>query len=228
MEQVYNEILQVFAQHLDDLTPEAAAAWDAEIKKQEDAEALAKKIERYHRSGAPQRYWLESLDTYVMKTQEQKNTAVFIKKFCVSVQKQEFKTLVLLGPAGTGKTHLACGVVREAGGLYRNVFEIVEELRRAKSFDSKQTEKDIIDFYANCRFLVLDEIGRGINATDEKYVIYMIINARYNTRKPTLIISNHRKIDFLDYIGAAAADRLTESADIIELSGASYRRELRE
>ena len=43
-----------------------------------------------------------------------------------------------------------------------------------------------------------DEIGRGISATDEKYMLYQIINARYNTRKPTVLISNFTKADFFE------------------------------
>ena len=58
-------------------------------------------------------------------------------------------------------------------------------------------------------------------------MIYQILNARYNTRKPTVLISNHKMQEFLQYIGAAAADRLVESAEIIEMNGESYRRELR-
>jgi DNA replication protein DnaC len=75
--------------------------------------------------------------------------------------------------------------------------------------------------------LIIDEIGRGIAATDEKYMLYQVLNARYNTRKPTVLISNHKKADFLQYIGVAAADRLVESAELVEMNGESYRRELR-
>ena len=74
------------------------------------------------------------------------------------------------------------------------------------------------------KLLVVDEIGRGISATDEKYMLYQIINARYNTRKPTVLISNYTKADFLKYIGVAAADRLVESGDIVEMNGESYRK----
>ena len=133
----------------------------------------------------------------------------------------------MLGNAGTGKTHLACAIIREAGGKYRTAPDIVEEMRRAKSFTANDTEADIIKYYGHVSLLVIDEIGRGIAATDEKYMLYQILNARYNTRKPTVLISNHKKTDFLQYIGVAAADRLVESAEVWELNGESYRRELR-
>ena len=100
-------------------------------------------------------------------------------------------------------------------------------MRRAKSFTAAETEAEIIDYYGRVKLLVIDEIGRGISATDEKYMIYQIVNARYNTRKSTVLISNLGKSDFLQYIGVAAADRLVESAEILEMNGESYRRELR-
>jgi DNA replication protein DnaC len=133
----------------------------------------------------------------------------------------------MIGNAGTGKTHLACGIVRKCGGKYRTAPDIVEELRRAKSFTASETEAQIINYYGHTPLLVIDEIGRGINAMDEKYMIYQLLNARYNTRKPTVLISNHKKSEFLQYIGVAAADRLVESADMLEMNGESYRRELR-
>ena len=147
--------------------------------------------------------------------------------FLHAVKCGEFRSLVMIGNAGTGKTHLACGIIREAGGKYRTAPEIVEEMRRTKSFSANESEGDIIDYYGRLKLLVIDEIGRGISATDEKYMIYQLVNARYNTRKPTVLISNLGKSDFLQYIGVAAADRLVESAEILEMNGESYRRELR-
>ena len=68
---------------------------------------------------------------------------------------------------------------------------------------------------------------KGIPYAEAQYMLYQIINERYNRRKPTILISNQAKKDFLNYIGIAAADRLTESAQVVEFTGKSYRRELR-
>lgn len=213
--------------NLQKMTPEEIAAHDAEIERREAQQAQREKYERYTKSGAPERYWNESLDTYRINNDMQATAAKAATNFLHAVKCGEFKSLVLIGSAGTGKTHLACAIVRETRGKYRTAPDIVEELRRAKSYTSDETEEEIINYYGHVPLLVIDEIGRGIAATDEKYMLYQILNARYNTRKPTLLISNHKKTDFLQYIGAAAADRLVESAEIYELTGESYRRELR-
>ena len=212
---------------LRNMTPEEIAEHDAEIERRERQQAAQEKIERYQKSGVPERYFKESLDTYQITNEMQTTAAKAATNFLHAVKCGEFKSLVMLGNAGTGKTHLSCALLRELGGVYRIAPDIVEEMRRAKSFTAAETEAEIIDYYGRVKLLVIDEIGRGISATDEKYVIYQLVNARYNTRKPTVLISNLGKSDFLQYIGVAAADRLVESAEICELKGESYRRELR-
>lgn len=211
----------------ENMTPEEIAAHDEEIKRQEAEQEKSDRIERYRKSGVPERYFKESLDTYKINNEMQATAAKAATNFLHAVKCGEFKSLVMIGNAGTGKTHLACAIIREAGGKYRTAPDIVEEMRRAKSFTANDTEADIIKYYGHVPLLVIDEIGRGIAATDEKYMLYQILNARYNTRKPTILISNHKKADFLQYIGVAVADRLVESAEILELNGESYRRELR-
>ena len=226
MEGVNSYISQICG-HLRNMTPEEMAAHDAEIERQERQQAEREKLERYEKSGVPERYFNEALDTYKITNEMQATAAKAATNFLHAVKCGEFKSFIIVGNAGTGKTHLACGIIREVGGKYRTAPEIVEEMRRAKSFTAAETEAEIIDYYGRVKLLVIDEIGRGISATDEKYVIYQLVNARYNTRKPTVLISNLGKSDFLQYIGVAAADRLVESAEICELKGESYRRELR-
>lgn len=220
-------IINQFCTSFTSMTPEEQQAHDAEIAELERQQEQKARIERYKKSGVPERYFEESLDTYRLNNDMQRTTAQAVAGFIHAVKCGEFKSLVLIGNAGTGKTHLACSIIREAGGKYRTSPEIVEQIRRAKSFSAIETEAEILSYYARVSVLVIDEIGRGIAAPDEKYMIYQILNARYNTRKPTVLISNHKKADFLQYIGVAAADRLVESADILELNGESYRRELR-
>ena len=226
MEGVNSYISQICG-HLRNMTPEEMAAHDAEIERQERQQAEREKLERYEKSGVPERYFNEALDTYKITNEMQATAAKAATNFLHAVKCGEFKSLVLIGSAGTGKTHLACAIIREAGGKYRTAPDIVEEMRRAKSFTANDTEADIIKYYGHVPLLVIDEIGRGIASTDEKYMLYQILNARYNTRKPTVLVSNFTKADFLQYIGVAAADRLVESAEVWELNGESYRRELR-
>lgn len=213
---------------LENMSDEELAAHDAEIERLEAEHAAEERRERFKKCGVPERYLNETLDTYLVANDMQKTAANAARKFLHAVIKGAFKSLVMIGSAGVGKTHLACALLREIdGGQYRTAPDIIEELRRAKSFTADETEAHIISYYGRVPLLVIDEIGRGIAATDEKYMLYQVLNARYNKRLPTVLISNHSKADFLQYIGVAAADRLVESAEIVELNGKSYRLELR-
>src|SRR5574344_2721635 len=165
----------------ENITAEEIAAHDEEVRQKEAAQEKRERIERYKKSGVPERYWAESLDTYQVSNEMQKTAAQAIGEVLREIKCGAVRTLVLIGSAGTGKTHLACGVVREYGGKYATAPDIVEVIRRAKSFSADQTEQQIIDSYSHKSLLVIDEIGRGIAATDEKYMLYQVINARYNT-----------------------------------------------
>lgn len=199
---------------------------DSEIQAWEKAQELRQKKERYQQQ-VPERYWSESIGTYKTDTEERRKAKAKAESFIEAVICGKFQTIIFLGAVGTGKTHLASGIIYECGGLYRLAPAIVEEIRRAKSFSARETEADILDTYGRASLLVIDEIGRGVVAAEEQYMLYQIINERYNRRKPTVLISNQTKKEFLSYVGIAAADRLTESAQVVEFTGKSYRGELR-
>ena len=203
-----------------------SAERDAEIEEMERKQAEREKIERYKRQ-SPKRYWNEKLDTYKAETEAQIKAKTATQDFINAVDCGIFCSLIFIGKVGTGKTHLALSIIRECGGLYRLSSNIVEELRRAKSFTAKESEAEILENYGNARLLVIDEIGRGVAGAEEQYMLYQIINERYNRRKPTILISNQTKKNFLNYIGIAAADRLTESAQVVEFTWQSYRAVIR-
>lgn len=222
------ENITEIAKYFNSMTPEEIERHDIEILAQIAEQEKREANERYRKSGVPERYWDITLDGYRTDSEMQLTAHKCAIAYTTEIQRGEFKSFVMIGNAGTGKTHLGCGILREYGwGLYRTAPDIVEELRRAKSFTASESEAQIIKRYGQTPLLVIDEIGRGIAATDEKYMLYQVLNARYNTRKPTVLISNHTKTDFLKYIGVAAADRLVESAELVEMNGESYRRELR-
>ena len=200
--------IQDYIAQFEKMTPEQAAAHDAEIERKEREEQRRAMLDWY-KSVAPERYHVESLETFKAENDAQKKGKAAAERFLKAIKCGEFK------------------IIREFGGYYFTAPDIVEALRRAKSFTADTTEERLIKHYGHTPLLVLDEIGRGINAADEKYMIYQLLNARYNTRRPTVLISNFNKADFLAYIGVAAADRLVESAEVCEMNGTSYRQTLR-
>lgn len=221
-----NEVkdIKVFLdEFLSNLTPEDdALVLEYERKLQEE-----KRLTHY-RQTVPERFYKESLDTFRVDDNEKRNALDKTRMFVQAVKRRKFQTFMFLGNVGTGKTHLACGIIRECGGLYKLASSIVEEIRRAKSFTATETEANLLYKYGQANLLIIDEIGRSNSVLDEQYIIYQIINERYNRRKPTVLISNQSKKEFLQYVGIATADRLTESAEVVELTGKSYRAIIRQ
>lgn len=210
-----------------EMTADEIAKHDAEVAAYDAREREEAKQQRYERSGAPQRYWKETLYTYACESESQKRAAEVVTEFIDIVKAGTPRILVLLGPVGTGKSHLCCAAIRELGGRYMTAAELVEEIRHAKAFNADATEKQILERYAAGKLSVLDEIGRGVNAADEKYTLYGYINAIYNRYGSAIITSNFTKQEFLQYVGQAVADRLVEYGQIVELTGDSYRKKLR-
>ena len=212
---------------LQGMTAEEIAAHDAAIAEIEAREREYAKQQRYEKSGAPQRYWRETLYTYERDTEGQQKAAEALTDFIDAVKTGRPQILVLLGPVGTGKSHLCCAAIRELGGRYMTAAELVEEIRHAKAFNADATEKQILERFAACKLSVIDEVGRGVNANDEKYTLYGFVNALYNRYGSAIITSNFTKSDFLQYVGQAVADRLVEYGQIVEIQGDSYRKKLR-
>ena len=138
------ETIGELTKYFNSMTPEEIERHDIEILAQIADQERRDALERYKKSGVPERYWNETLDTYKTESEIQLNAHKCAIAYTTAIQRGEFKSFVMIGNAGTGKTHLACGILREYGwGLYRTAPDIVEELRRAKSFTALETEAQI-------------------------------------------------------------------------------------
>lgn len=205
------------------MTEEEKEAWDRQVDEDiAKAEARAKE-NAYQSCGIGKRYFSESFDTFYPRSEEEKKLLESMKLFALDVRAGKFATVKLLGSVGTGKTHLAAAVLREAGGMYRVSDAILNEVKEAERYDVRDDKERVFNRYANADFLVIDEIGRSENAERERHILYRIINGRYENRLPTLLISNFDKMKFADFVGAATTDRLNESCLTYELQGSSYR-----
>jgi len=138
--------------------------------------------------------------------------------------------LTLLGPVGTGKSHIAlaigwswiaCGKMV----LYYQVEDLLDALRSGYSTWQRGDPEGysmILHFAQNVGLLILDDLG----AQDEKVwattKLDQIINSRYINGKPLLVTTNMG----LDKLPERIADRLSEGM-LIHLTGESYRKKKR-
>jgi DNA replication protein DnaC len=111
--------------------------------------------------------------------------------------------LVLSGPYGCGKTHLAAAVAHHHLATQRPVFfavvpDLLHQLRAAFGPNSEISHDAMFDAIREVELLVLDDLGAENGTAWAQEKLFQIINYRYNYRMPTVVTTNHQLQTRLD------------------------------
>jgi DNA replication protein DnaC len=104
--------------------------------------------------------------------------------------------LLLIGPIGTGKTHLAVGIIQElirSKGVpcrFCDYRELLKEIQNSYNPSVQTTELEILRPIFETEVLVLDELGAVKPSEWVWDTVSHILNSRYNERKTTIITTN--------------------------------------
>lgn len=141
------------------------------------------------------------------------------------------RCLILSGTVGTGKTHLAIAILKEAvekhgyTGKYWTVNGLLQVIRSSYEKDSGFSESDVIASVTDTNLLVLDEVGATKQSEFEMATMFNIINSRYEWKLPTIIISNLGPKQIGEAIGERCFDRLREGGgECLVFQGESNRK----
>ena len=147
---------------------------------------------------------------------------------------REKRNVILCGPTGVGKSHLAQALGHEAcrrgfDVLFVNAYKLLQHLHGGRADDSLDRR---LKLYLRPELLILDDFGLKPLQTPAPSDLYDVINERYE-RGSLLLTSNRPPAEWPGLFGdpllaAAGIDRLCHRAEIIVIRGESFRAQARQ
>lgn len=144
--------------------------------------------------------------------------------------------LLLMGPCGVGKTHLAAAVLRgliEKGipSLFYESGALLKEIQSSYNPVSQTSESKVLEPVYEIGVLVLDELGTTKPTDWVRDTMMQIINTRYNDKKLTIFTTNYldsrhseREETLEERISVRLRSRLYEMCKTVLVEGSDYRR----
>lgn len=144
--------------------------------------------------------------------------------------------LLLVGPVGVGKTHLAAAVVRGLLGkgarcLFWELGALLKEIQTCYGDGTAKTEMEVLRPLYGADVLVLDELGSSKPTEWARDTVMQVVNTRYNERKLTVFTTNYFDVrgrlgeeTLEERIGVRLRSRLYEMCETVVIDGEDYRR----
>ncbi len=160
--------------------------------------------------------------------------------------------LLLVGGIGTGKTHLAVGILKEliaatgSSCLFCDYRELLKQIQNSYNDSVQATELQVLRPVFEAEVLLLDELGAVKPSEWVWDTVSLILNTRYNDNRTTIITTNFadepaasvsrslsparaaaREETLGDRIGERMRSRLQEMCHIVKMDGPDFRQKFK-
>lgn len=186
----------------------------------------------------PERYRNCLLTNFNSLTDSQRSAKALARRF-VEEYPAVSAGLLVTGPVGVGKTHLAVAILAElvdtkgTRGIFCDFTDLIDRIQATFSRNEESSE-DVLAPYRDADLLVLDELGSRRPTDWVRDVLYGLLNTRYNRSRITILTTN-----FFDQpekaggetlelrVGSTVRSRLAEMCQLVVLQGPDFRREVK-
>jgi DNA replication protein DnaC len=182
---------------------------------------------------------------------------LIVERFAAEFPASSEHGLLLMGPCGVGKTHLAVAALKEVvlrghSGLFYDYRELLKQIQDSYNVESQSTEMSVLEPVLKTEVLVLDDVGSSKPSMWALETVGHVLNTRYNEKRVTLLTTNFLDSDsalnatispvpariagmraptiedsLTDRVGRRIRSRLYEMCRTVEMSAPDYRKEIR-
>lgn len=170
-----------------------------------DCEELKRHIQLYNSARIPKKFAhsrmagndvdADNQEVFMLLHFILKNLKPATSQITESESSDDLKGMVLMGPPGTGKTHLMtgfayrCAIDLGISCVFQGFAELLSELKQG--YSSGKSDIEIIEPHLQSDVLIIDDLGKGRNTDWELSILDTLISERYNRNQIIMVTSNY-------------------------------------